>query len=73
MIKEKLVSKIGKVLVAILSDIGGLVEGLYPLLMITCLIGLFLSMAGIEKKGKEISSISFLLYLIARVMASVQK
>lgn len=68
---ERIGNKIGELSASIISNGAGLIEGLYPLFVIVCIIGLFLNMAGVEKKGKQISSMSFLLYLIMKVISSV--
>lgn len=56
----------------IFKDVANLADTFYPLFIIVCLIGIYLSMAG-SKKGSKISSISFISYLIVRVMASAYK
>lgn len=56
----------------ILGDVAELADSFYPVFIITCLIGIYISMTG-SKKGSQISSISFISYLIVKVMASAYK
>lgn len=56
---------------AMLGDIAVFADNLYSLFVIVCLIGIYLSMIGDKEKGARISSISFLSYLIVKVMADV--
>lgn len=62
---------IEKSLVTIINDIGSFGASLYPIFIITCIAGVYINMAGAKQKGITISSMSFLTYLILRVMASV--
>lgn len=62
---------IQKSTVTIINDVGIFGSSLYPLFIITCMIGIYMNMAGDKEKGVKISSMSFLTYLILRVMASV--
>ena len=60
-----------KSIITIINDIGELGSSLYPLFIITCIVGIYVNMAGAKQKGTQISSLSFLAYLILKVMASV--
>ena len=55
-----------------LGDVAELADSFYTVFILACLIGIYLTMSG-SKKGSKISSISFISYLIVRVMASAYK
>lgn len=62
-----------KSIFTIIGDIAIFAEGIYPLFVVVCLLGIYVSMAGDKEKGARMSSLSFLSYLIIRVMANVYK
>lgn len=57
--------------VTIISDIGVFGLSLYPVFVIACIIGVYLTMAGAKEKGVKLSSLSFIVYLLLKVMSSV--
>ena len=60
-----------KSIVIIINDIGKFGASLYPIFIILCIIGIYMNMAGAKERGTQISSISFISYLILKVMSSV--
>lgn len=52
----------------LISDVGKFGTGLYPIFVITCIIGVYLTMAGAKEKGIKMSSMSFLIYVLLKVM-----
>ena len=69
--KSKINNWLSRSLILIISDVGKFGVSLYPLFVITCMIGVYINMAGSKEKGSKVSSISFLAYLILKVMESV--
>ena len=69
--KSLLSNFIDKSIVTIINDIGSFGASLYPLFVIICIIGVYMNMMGAKEKGTKISSLSFLTYLILKVMSSV--
>lgn len=55
----------------ILGDVAEFADSLYPIFVVVCLIGVYVSMAGDKRKGARMSSLSFLTYLIVKVMSNV--
>lgn len=70
-LQDKLLEWLDKGIVTVLGDIAEFADSLYPVFVITCLIGIYLKMFGAEEKGAKMSSISLLSYLIVKVMANV--
>ena len=62
---------IDKSIATIISDIGSFGASLYPILIIICIIGVYLTMAGAKENGIKLSSLSFIIYLLMKVMSSV--
>ena len=62
---------IDKSIATIISDIGSFGASLYPIFIIICIIGVYLTMAGAKEKGIKLSSLSFIIYLLMKVMSSV--
>lgn len=69
--KTKINNWLSQSIVLVINDFGKFGVSLYPLFVITCMIGIYISMSGSKEKGSKMSSISFLAYLILKVMASV--
>lgn len=70
-IQRKLSSWVEGGIKIILGDIAGFADSLYPISVVVCLIGIYVSMTGDKRKGARMSSLSFLTYLIVKVMSNV--
>lgn len=56
----------------IFKDVAELADSFYPFFVIICIVGIYLSICG-SKKGSKISSISFISYLMVKVISSAYK
>lgn len=52
----------------IATGIAGMVIELTPVFVVVCIIGIFISMSGNRKLGTKISSLSFMIYLLLKVI-----
>ena len=71
-LQDKFTLWVERVFKTIFKDVAELADSFYPVFIIVCLLGIFLTMTG-NKKGSKISSTSFISYLIVRVILSAYK
>lgn len=69
-VQKKILSWIEGGIKTVLLDIALFADSLYPIFVVICIIGVYLSMAGDKKRGGRLSSTSIIIYLIVKVMAS---
>lgn len=55
----------------LLTGVGIAADGLQPILVVLCIIGIYMRMFGAKESGTKMSSLSFFGYLVLKVITDV--